>query len=146
MAGMADHPGGKGPSGPPEPQADAEKHQPTVLVVEDDESTRFVLTAILAEEGYLVLTAASGHDAMGTLQQPLSAIDVAILDVHLPDVNGVDLCARMRKLYPKLPVIVLTGAAQPDEIAHLLELGAHRYFQQPISRDELLATVEAALP
>jgi DNA-binding response OmpR family regulator len=121
-------------------------HQPTVLVVEDDEAVRFGMTTILAQEGYLVLTAATGHDALATLRQPLSAIDVAVLDVHLPDLNGIDLCCRLRELYPRMPVIVCTGEASPEEVAELLHLGAHRYLQKPVSADELLATVEAALP
>ncbi len=121
-------------------------HQPTVLVVEDDEPVRFGMTTLLAQEGYLVLTAANGHDALATLRQPLSAIDVVVLDVHLPDVSGIDLCARLRELYPRLPVIVCTGEATPEEVAQLLHLGAHRYLQKPVSADELLATVEAALP
>jgi DNA-binding response OmpR family regulator len=124
---------------------DLAKHQPTVLVVEDNDDTRFALAAVLAHEGYLALTAASGHDAIATLQQPLSPIDVVLLDVHLPDVDGTGLCARLRELYPKLPIVVCTGEADPDEVAELLELGAIRYFQKPVALQELLATVEAAL-
>jgi DNA-binding response OmpR family regulator len=122
------------------------QHQPTVLVVEDDDAVRFSMTALLAQEGYLVLGAASAHDGLANLRQPLSTIDVVVLDVHLPDASGIDLCARLRELYPNLPVIVCTGEATPDEVAQLLRLGAHRYLQKPVSADELLATVEAALP
>jgi DNA-binding response OmpR family regulator len=122
------------------------KHQPTVLLVEDDETTRNVMTRILVREGYLVLTAESGHDGLSVLRTPLSPIDVVLLDVHLPDVSGIDLCARIRELHPELPVVVCTGEAEPEEAARLLELGVHRYFRKPIAVDELLATVEAALP
>jgi DNA-binding response OmpR family regulator len=122
------------------------KHQPTVLLVEDDETTRNVMTRILVREGYLVLTAEGGHDALSVLKTPLSPIDVVLLDVHLPDVSGIDLCARIRQYHPDLPVVVCTGEAEPEEAARLLELGVHRYFRKPIAVDELLATVEAALP
>jgi DNA-binding response OmpR family regulator len=122
------------------------KRQPTVLLVEDHEPIRDAVARILVREGYLVLTAGSGHDAMGQLRTPLSPIDVVLLDVHLPDVSGINLCARMREMYPGLPVIVLSGEAEPLEVAELLELGVHRYFRKPIAIDELLATVEAALP
>ena len=122
------------------------KHQPTVLLVEDDETTRNIMTRILVREGYLVLTAESGHDGLGILRTPLSPIDVVLLDVHLPDVSGIDLCARIRELHPELPVVVCTGEAEPEEAARLLALGVHRYFRKPIAVDELLATVEAALP
>jgi two-component system sensor histidine kinase ChiS len=121
-------------------------HQPTVLLVEDDELVRDAMTRILVREGYMVLSAPTGHDAIGLLKTPLSPIDVVLLDVHLPDVNGIDLCARLREMHPKLPVVVCTGEAGPDEAAALLKLGVHRYFCKPIAVEELLATVEAALP
>jgi DNA-binding response OmpR family regulator len=121
-------------------------HQPTVLLVEDDESTRNVMTRILVREGYLALTAENAHDALSILHAPLSPIDVVLLDVHLPDLSGIDLCARIRQLNPTIPVVVCTGEAEPEEAARLLELGVHRYFRKPIAMEELLATVEAALP
>jgi DNA-binding response OmpR family regulator len=101
---------------------------------------------ILVQEGYFVLTAATGRDALATFRQPGVAVDVVVLDVHLPDVNGTDLCACLRGLQPKLPVIVVSGEATPEEVAELLRHGAHRYLQKPVTPDELLATVEAALP
>jgi two-component system sensor histidine kinase ChiS len=119
---------------------------PTVLVVEDNEITRLGLSQILAREGYLVLNAATGHDAIAVVQSATQPIDVLLLDVHLPDVSGVDLCARLREIAPALPVVVCSGEAEPAEVARLLELGVRRYFQKPIAPDELLATVEAALP
>ena len=93
----------------------SEERPPTVLIVEDDDTTRFAMTEILVQEGYLVLTAATGHDALGMLHQPLAPIDVVLLDVHLPDVNGIELCTRLRELYPHLPVIVCTGEAEPAD-------------------------------
>jgi DNA-binding response OmpR family regulator len=104
------------------------------------------MAATLAREGYLVLTAATGHDALGILRRPFSPIDVVLLDVQLPDVSGIVICAHLRELYPGLPVIVCTGEATPEEVAELLKLGVHRYFQKPIAPDELLSAVEAALP
>jgi DNA-binding response OmpR family regulator len=125
---------------------DAERRQPTVLVIEDNDLARFGMAATLAREGYMVLTASTGHDALSILRQPFSAIDVVLLDVGLPDVSGLDVCARLRELFPRLPVIICTGEATPDEVAQLLKLGATRYFQKPMSPDEVLSAVEAALP
>jgi DNA-binding response OmpR family regulator len=124
----------------------AKKTQPSVLVVEDDETTRDVMTRILVREGYITHSAESARDALGFLRKPLSPIHVVILDVHLPDVSGIDLCAHIRESYPSLPIVVCTGEAEPAEAARLLELGVHRIFCKPIGTDELLATVEAALP
>jgi DNA-binding response OmpR family regulator len=131
---------------PPSPDSKDEDRQPTVLVIEDNELVCLSMAATLSREGYLVLTASTGHDALAILRHPFAPIDVVVLDVHLPDVSGIDLCARLRELYPRLPVIICTGEATPEEVSELLQLGAHRFFQKPISPDELLATVEAALP
>jgi DNA-binding response OmpR family regulator len=124
----------------------SEGHTPTVLVVEDDEATRLAMASWLAAEGFLVLTAANGHEAVGHLERPLETIDVVVLDVGLPDVDGVALCQRLRELYPALPVLVCTGMATTEEAARLLDLGARRYFRKPVDPDELLSAVEAALP
>jgi DNA-binding response OmpR family regulator len=119
--------------------------QPALLVIEDDEDARFALLSTFAHRGFLVLTAPTAHDAIGVVKSAAEPIDVVLLDVHLPDVSGVDLCARLRELNPKLAVIVCSGEAEPQEVARLLGLGVRRYFQKPIEPDELLATVEAAL-
>jgi DNA-binding NtrC family response regulator len=124
----------------------AEQHQPTVLLVEDDEDFRFAVTRLLAGEGYLVLTAATVHDAIGVLRTPLAPVDVAVLDVHLPDASGIDLFPLLSRRLPAGRVIVCTGEATPEEAAELLRLGAQRYLRKPVSADELLATVEACLP
>jgi CheY-like chemotaxis protein len=124
----------------------AEEHTPTVLVVEDDEATRLAMASWLTCEGFLVLTAANGHEAVGHLERPLEPIDVTVLDVSLPDVDGIALCARLREMYPAMPVVVCSGLAAPAEVARLLELGASRYFRKPVEPDELLAAVESSLP
>jgi DNA-binding response OmpR family regulator len=122
-----------------------ESRQATVLVVEDDEPTRLGMACTLTQRGYLVLTAASGHDALETLRTPLAPIDVVLLDVRLPDLDGTDLCAWLRKLQPDLPVIACTGEADQDEVARLFDLGVSGYFRKPVSAAELLAAIEAVL-
>ena len=102
--------------------------QPTLLLVEDDELVRDAMTRLFVREGYLVLTAATGHDAIG-----------------LPDVSGADLCARLRQFFPYMPVVVCTGAASPEEAAGLRELGITHFFCKPISMPELIAAVRSAL-
>src|SRR5262245_5750136 len=113
-------------------------HQPTVLLIEEEEPVRNRLFQILVNEGYLVETAASGREAMNALRTPLSPIDVVLLDVDLPDVGGSELCAKVRELYPDLPVVACTERAGPEEAAKLSRLGVHRYFHRPITADELL--------
>ena len=132
--------------GPHDEGIEPEGHQPTVFIIEDNDITSRAMVETLVREGYQVLTAASGPDALGILQQPFSTFDVVILDVQLPDASGIDVCARLRDRYPTLPVIVCTGGASSEEVTQLLNLGIHRYFRKPIAPDELLSVVEAALP
>ena len=134
---------GTGPAGEALPP---DSHTPTVLIVEDDEASREAMTSWLVAEGFSVLAAADGHEAAGHLEHPPEPIDVVVLDVGLPDVNGVDLCRRVRELYPAMPVVVCTGGAAPEEVARLVRLGATRYFHKPVEPDELLSAVGAAVP
>jgi two-component system, OmpR family, KDP operon response regulator KdpE len=120
-------------------------HQPTLLLVEDDELVRDAMTRLFVREGYLVLTASTGHDAIGLLRTPSSTIDVVLLDVGLPDVSGADLCARLRQFFPTLPVVVCTGAASQEEADELRQLNITHFFCKPISMSELVGAVRAAL-
>jgi CheY-like chemotaxis protein len=92
----------------------------TVLLVEDDEATRLYFAEVLTRHGYLVVSAPTGRDAVAACWDMTEPIDMVLLDVHLPDVSGVDLCARLRDLNPDLPVVVCSGEAEPQEVARLL--------------------------
>ncbi len=119
-------------------------HQTTLLVVEDDEMVRDAMIRLFVREGYLVLTAATGHDAIGLLRTPATSVDVVLLDIGLPDVSGADLCARMRQIFPDLPVVVCSGAASPEEIEELRRLGVSRFLTKPIALSELVEAVGSA--
>lgn len=119
--------------------------QPTLLLVEDDDLVRDAMTRLFVREGYLVLSAPTGHDAIGLLRTPSSPIDVVLLDIGLPDVSGADLCARLRQFFPTLPVVVCSGAASPEEAAELHRLGITHFFCKPISMPELVAAVRSTL-
>ncbi len=119
--------------------------QPTLLLVEDDELVRDAMTRLFVREGYLVLTAPTGHDAIGLLRTPATSIDVVLLDIGLPDVSGADLCARLRQFFPNLPVVVCTGAATPEEAAGLRKMGITHFFCKPIAMPALMDAVRAAL-
>ena len=60
--------------------------------------------------------------------------------------DGTALCAKIREIHPELPIVVCSGEAEGEEVAALVRLGAVRYFCKPVTVDELLSTVEAALP
>jgi CheY-like chemotaxis protein len=117
--------------------------QATVMLAVGDEATRDAMNIVLVQAGYMVLPAGTARDALGLLRTPLSPIDVALLDVQLPDVSGIHLCSRLREIYPKLPVMVCAENPEPNEMVQLLQMGVHHFFLKPFSMGELLATVRA---
>jgi len=118
---------------------------PTVLLVEDDEVTRDVFTRFFVHHGFLALTAATAHDAIGQLKQPLTPIDAVILDIGLPDVSGAEFCGRLRELHPTLPVIVCSGALGMLQTEELQQLGIEHFFLKPVQMSELLTVLRIAI-
>ena len=128
------------------PALDYPSFQPTVLLVEDDEPVLDAMTRTLVRQGYLVLSARSGHDAMSLMYTPLQPINVVVLDLNLPDVSGIDLCARLRELHPNLPVVVCTGSTDAADEDRLINMGVRSCFHKPVPTADLLASVEGTLP
>lgn len=116
-----------------------------MLVVEDDTPTREAMRSWLAGHGFAVLAAGSGREAAPYLDGIAGPIDVAVLDVGLPDMDGVYLCDMLHGLHPLLPVVVCSGAATPRDEGSLSRLGARRFLRKPVDPQELLATVMATL-
>ncbi len=121
------------------------KHQATIMIVEGDEATRDAMTVFFVRAGYLVLPAATARDALSVLRTPLAPIDVVLMDMQLPDVNGIHLYQRLRELYPRLPVMVASEEAEPAEMDQLFKLGVQYHFRKPIVFEDLLVAVQAIL-
>jgi DNA-binding response OmpR family regulator len=116
-----------------------------VLLIEDDETTRKVLTKLLTNEGLLVCSAGTGKDAL------TSAItfrpDVILLDYHLPDTDGFEVCKSLKlsRLTSSVPVIMVTGRNTDTDTVTALEIGADDYVTKPFSSAVLLARLRAAI-
>lgn len=113
-----------------------------ILLVEDDPGQRDTLTTVLAARGHRVATAATGAEAL-SLADSLRP-DVILLDLGLPDIDGVELCRRLR-LHHHCPVIVVTADAVEDRLVDVLEKGADDYVLKPYSTRLLLARLGVAL-
>jgi two-component system response regulator MtrA len=113
-----------------------------ILLVEDDPVLAEMLRERLVSRGHTVWHAASGAeaDAIGGEIRP----DLAIVDLVLPDVNGLVLCASLRERWP-IPIIICTGSTRPEDAVLGFKLGADDFVRKPFSTDELEARVEAAL-
>jgi CheY-like chemotaxis protein len=128
------------------PPASSPPRETTVLIVEDDPDQLALADLRVAMAGYKVRVARNARELLDDLRsQPLPAI--LLLDVMLPDGNGFDILAKLRK-HPKfalLPVAMLTAKDNPDEIAKGLALGADAYLTKPYSKNVLAETIGRTL-
>lgn len=114
----------------------------TVLVVDDEPSVRKVAVAYLEREGFAVRTASDGLD--GLRQAEAADLDLIVLDVMLPKMNGLDVCKRVRAT-SNVPILLLTARGEEFDRVLGLELGADDYVVKPFSPRELVARVKAIL-
>ena len=113
-----------------------------ILLVEDEESFREGLSFMLSKEGYEVITANNGNDAVSQFEQ--HGADLVLLDVMLPGLSGLDVCKKLRTM-TKVPIIMLTAKDTELDKVLGLEIGADDYITKPFSSRELLARVKAIL-
>ena len=113
-----------------------------LLVVDDDRRYRDLLELNLARRGYRALTAPDGLAALNLLER--EPVDLVTLDLMLPDIDGYELCRRIRE-YSDVPIIMLTAKSEEGYKVRGLNLGADDYVTKPFGPDELLARVEAVL-
>jgi DNA-binding response OmpR family regulator len=117
--------------------------QPVVLVVDDDGELASMLAERLGQEGWQVHTALTGGDGERALAQYRP--DAVVLDLMLPDANGLDLCRRWRAQHPALGLLMLTARGDPMDRVLGLELGADDYLAKPFEPRELVARLRALL-
>ena len=115
----------------------------TVLIIDDDESLRRVVEYNLQEEGFRVLMAADGMSGFQTFQA--HPIDVVLSDVRMPEMDGLELLARIKAMQPELPVIMLTAHGTINSAVEAMKLGAFDYLTKPFNREQLKAAVRKAL-
>jgi DNA-binding NtrC family response regulator len=115
----------------------------SILVVDDEHLIRWSLEQQLRREGYQVLLAATGADALQVARA--ESPDVVLLDVRLPDADGVELLERLRLLDPDLVVILITAHGAVGPAVRAMKLGAADYLMKPVDPDELSLTLRRAL-
>ena len=117
-----------------------------ILIVEDDETLRNMLTEYLDETGeFIVTTAADIEAADKVLANEDAHFDAVILDIRLPDGDGRDYCARLRRQGHSMPIVMLTGAIEETDVVRGLDSGAGDYIAKPFRASELLARLRAQL-
>ncbi|MFF3731084.1 response regulator transcription factor [Streptomyces sp. NPDC002476] len=119
---------------------------PHVLLIEDDVSVRDGMELVLRRHGYGVDTAATGEQALALLAGEQGArVELAVVDLMLPGMDGFEVCRRIRARSATLPVIMLTARGDDEDIVTGLEAGADDYVVKPVTAPVLQARIRAAL-
>lgn len=118
---------------------------PTILVADDEEDLRELVTYRLSRSGYQVIGAGDGQEALELATE--CTPDLMVLDVMMPKLDGYELTRRVRAeaALQSIPVILLTARSQESDIDRGFEVGADDYLKKPFNPDELVARVRAVL-
>ena len=121
--------------------------QPSLLVVEDDETIRETNGEALELEGFVVRPCANGRDALQLLQRPadVKGFDLVVLDLMLPGLGGLDICRQLRQHSNQTPILVVSARDTDTDRVLGLEVGADDYLVKPFGMRELVARCRALL-
>ena len=122
---------------------EVEKPQKTILVVDDDKSILRTFTRILQKSGYDIDTAETGKEAMEKTKN--RQYDLALVDIRLPDMDGTDLLAKLKKPLQNTVKIMITGFPSLETGVKALDEGADAYLVKPVKPQELLVLLEEKL-
>ncbi|RLB11761.1 MAG: hypothetical protein DRG63_12610 [Deltaproteobacteria bacterium] len=116
-----------------------------ILVVDDDEMVLIALNELLSPKGYEVETVAGGKEALERLAD--HSYDLLMFDVIMPEMDGFELCKRVRQIkeYSKTPIVFLTAKSAEEDKVRGLEAGANLFLSKPISPEKLLSIIAEAL-
>ncbi|MDD3234789.1 MAG: response regulator [Candidatus Cloacimonetes bacterium] len=115
----------------------------TIMVVDDEQNIREIISEFLQEVGYSVNTAVDGLDALDKLAH--EEYDLYIIDVYMPRMGGLDLIVKIKEIQPLAVIIVTTGYSSIDIAVKAIRAGAFHYLTKPIQAEELLKIVESGL-
>jgi two-component system, OmpR family, KDP operon response regulator KdpE len=114
-----------------------------VLIVDDEQSIRSVLKAVLASFGFAIAEAAEGEEALALLNT--AQFDAVLLDISMPGMNGLEICRIIRPGWPSLPIIMLTVQESENAKVEALDAGADDYITKPFHVGELIARLRSVI-
>ena len=112
-----------------------ERTKKAILIVDDDPKMLKLLSLRLTQNGYRVITAQSGSDALDTLK--LEKPGLVLLDMLMPDMNGLDVLKKIKNLQPDIPVAIVTSVWDEAEAERAFEAGAYEYVTKPVDMEHL---------
>jgi two-component system cell cycle response regulator DivK len=121
-----------------------ETEKGTILYVEDNSDNRSLMRRVLGAEGYSMVEATNAHQAVEKLELESSNIDLILMDINMPDMDGYTLTAKIKSMqkYAKIPIIAVTANVMRGDREKSLEAGCDGYIQKPIDIDTLGQQIE----
>jgi len=117
--------------------------KPRILIVDDDKDIRRVLTEILEGEGYFVDSVGAGVEAVRKTEEKF--YNLALIDIRLPDMEGVELLTKIKETKPKMRKVIITGYPTLQNAVEALNKGVDAYIMKPLDMDKMLATIKEQL-
>ena len=114
-----------------------------ILVTDDDKNTRLYFKAILERAGYTVTTAKDGEEALAVMDREY--IDLVVLDVMMPRMNGYEFTLVLRENNENLPILMVSAKQLPNDKRHAFEVGTDDYMTKPVDEEEMLLRIKALL-
>jgi len=111
-----------------------------ILIVDDNDDFRTMLAVALRSHGYLTSEAADGKEAIATLTTTDN--DMAIVDLDMPNLNGLALSKKVKDAAPDFPIVMVTGYGQSYSAAEILSVGVDAFLQKPVPMEKLLEVIQ----
>lgn len=115
----------------------------SILIIDDEESIRASLKGALEDEGFDVLTAEDGESGIIKTSEELP--DLILLDIWMPGIDGIETLNRLKRLYPKLPVVIMSGHGTIEAAVKATKLGAYDFIEKPLSIEKVVLAIGRAL-
>ena len=117
------------------------KDKETVLLIDDDDMVTDVAAQILNNSGYGVISAKNGKDAIEVYKANQDRIDMAVLDMILPDMSGMDTYEKLKEINPGIKVLLASGYEIDSQASNIMERGCDGFIQKPFNMSELIKTI-----
>ena len=116
---------------------------PSILIVDDEPSILQSLGGLLRDEGYAVITASNGYEALKRIET--EAPDLVVLDIWMPGIDGIETLREIKKQHPFLPVVIITGHGNIETAVTAIKHGAFDMIEKPLSIEKLIISINNAL-
>ena len=116
---------------------------PTILIVDDDPPIVHSLAGILSDEGFVILTASNGYEALKVIDE--ESPDLVLLDIWMPGMDGIETLREIKRSYPFLQVVIISGHGTIETAVKATKLGAYDFIEKPLSIEKVVVTINNAL-